>query len=62
MFIFLEEVDLTEHRNLSAISGTMTSGMKIIFFRLSLKSFDAAIIIGTVIKNEKNRTVMYAPG
>ena len=29
MFIFLEEVDLTEHRNLSAISGTMTSGIRI---------------------------------
>ena len=29
MYIFLDEVDLTEHRNLSAISGTMTSGIRI---------------------------------
>lgn len=29
MYIFLDEVDFTEHRNLSAISGTMTSGIRI---------------------------------
>ena len=42
--------------------GTITSGRKHIFTKLNLKRFEEKTIIGSVIKNEKKRIVMYAPG